>query len=279
MRGRTGVSRDRRARGGRSSRGADETLVFEPPSRRGGGGGRRGGRDNGGREGGDGRARLLDLCSDWLSMIVALRQASGAALGADTIRTRTLELKARLEQDGARSGVNAVDVEAAVFALIAFLDESVLRAGGPARDAWIARPMQLELFGTNVAGDEFFDRLDRLRRERESRIEAIEVYACCLAFGFLGRFGMAGPERIQQLLAQVEGDINAVRGTGRRPLAPHADRPDDASGTVAGKFPLWMALAVFVPALLLFWLVLKLFAVLGAKGAAGAIARMIGAGS
>lgn len=223
--------------------------------------------------------RLLDLCSDWLSMIVALRQVADPTLDAEKIRTRSLELKARLEQDGARHGVNAVDVEAAVFALIAFLDESVLRAGGAARDTWVARPLQLELFGTNIAGDEFFDRLDRLRRERESRIEAIEVYACCLAFGFLGRFGMAGPERVQQLLAQVEGDINAVRGTGRRPLAPHAERPDDAGGTVAGKFPLWLALAVFLPGLLLFWLVLKLFAVLGAKGAAGAIARLIGGGS
>lgn len=273
------MSRDTRGRGGRSARGADETIVFDPPSRRGGGGGRRGGRDDGGREGGEGRARLMDLCIDWLSMIVAMRQVADPSLSADAIRTRTLELKSRLEQDGARFGVNAVDVEAAVFALIAFLDESVLRAGGAVRDAWIARPMQLELFGTNVAGDEFFDRLDRLRRERESRIDAIEVYVCCLAFGFMGRYGMAGPERIQQLLAQVEGDINAVRGTGRRPLAPHAERPDDAGGTVAGKFPLWMALAVFVPALFLFWLFLKLFAVFGAKGAAGAIARMIGGGS
>jgi type VI secretion system protein ImpK len=221
----------------------------------------------------------MDLCSDWLSMIVALRQVADPNLEAALIRNRALELKSRLEQDGARVGQNAVDVEAAVFALVAFLDESVLRAGGAARDTWIARPLQLELFGTNVAGDEFFDRLERLRRERESRIEALEIYACCLAFGFLGRFGMVGPERVKQLLAEVEGDINAVRGTGRRALAPHVARPDDAGGTVAGKFPLWLALAVFVPALVLMFLVIKLFAVLGARGAAGAIARLIGGGA
>ena len=272
-------SRGTRARRGRSSRGADETIVFDPPPRRGGGGRRGGGRDEGDGEGGGGRARLMDLCSDWLSMIVAIRQVADPTLDAALIRTRTLELKARLEQDGARSGVNAVDVEAAVFAMVAFLDESVLRAGGAARDAWMARPLQLELFGTNVAGDEFYDRLGRMRRERESRIEAIEVYACCLAFGFMGRFGMEGPERVKQMLAEVEGDINAVRGTGRRPLAPHAARPDDAGGQIAGKFPIWLALAVFIPGLVLVFLLVKLFAVLGANGAARTIARMLGAGS
>jgi type VI secretion system protein ImpK len=218
----------------------------------------------------------MDLCSDWLSMIVAIRQIADPTLDADSIRNRTLELKSRLEQDGARTGVNAVDVENAVFALVAFLDESVLHAGGTARDAWVARRLQVEIFGTSNAGDEFFERLTRLRRERDSRIESLEVYACCLAFGFLGRFGLEGPERVKQLLAEVEGDINAVRGTGRRPLAPHAARPDDAGGAVAGKFPMWLALAVFVPALVLVFLLIKLFAVLGAAGSARAIARMLG---
>lgn len=280
---------------GRRSAGADETVVFEPT--RGGGGGSRGGRgrggdddDDGGRRrgrrgrgrGGDdggGKARLVDLCSDWLSMVVALRHAPDPNLDANVIRNRALELKARLEQEGTRSGINAVDVEMASFALIAFLDETAIRAGGALRDQWFQRPMQLELYGTNRAGEEFFQRLDGLRRDRQNRIEALEVYACCLAFGFLGQYGLAGPEKIKSLLTEVDNDIAAVRGTGRRPLAPHASRPDDAAGETTGKFPIWLALAVFVPAVVLSWLLVKLLAVVGANGAARAIHTLLGGGA
>lgn len=281
-----GSDRDRRDTRGRSRRQepADETIIFDPPPRGGGGGrggrgGRRGRGDDGNGNGGDRGVRLVDLCSDWLSMVVALRQAPSPDLDAGLIRTRSLELKARLEQDGSRSGVNPVDVESASFALVAFLDESAIRAGGALRDAWFQRPLQLELFGTNRAGEEFFTRLDGLRRDREARIAALEVYACCLAFGFLGQLGMAGPERVKAVLTEVDNDIAAVRGTGRRPLAPHAARPDDAGGTIAGKFPIWLALAVFVPALVLSWLLVKLFAVLGANGTRNAIARLLGGDS
>ena len=276
--------RDRHDTRGRSRRkdAADETVIFDPPPRgggsRGGKGGKRGRGDNG--SGGDsGRIRLVDLCSDWLSMVVALRQAPSPNLDANLIRTRALELKARLEQDGSRSKVNPVDVEAASFALVAFLDESAIRAGGALRDAWFQRPLQLELFGTNRAGEEFFTRLDGLRRDRDARIEALEVYACCLAFGFQGQMGMAGPERVKAVMTEVDNDIAAVRGTGRRPLAPHAARPDDAGGNITGKFPIWLALAVFVPAIVLTWLVVKLVAVLGANGTRNAIARLLGGDS
>jgi type VI secretion system protein ImpK len=280
-----GSGRDRHDTRGRSRRGndgADETVIFDPPPRssgggRGGKGGKRGRGDNGG--GDSGRTRLVDLCSDWLSMAVALRQAPSPNLDANLIRTRALELKARLEQDGARSKVNPVDVEAASFGLVAFLDESAIRAGGALRDAWFQRPLQLELFGTNRAGEEFFTRLDGLRRDREARIESLEVYACCLAFGFQGQLGMAGPEKVKAVLSEVDNDIAAVRGTGRRPLAPHAARPDDAGGNITGKFPIWLALAVFVPAIVLSWLLVKLFAVLGANGTRNAIARLLGGDS
>lgn len=278
------VGRDTRGRN-RNREAADETVIFDPPPRgSSGGGGGRGGRGGKRGRGGDGNgnergARLVDLCSDWLSMVVALRQAPSPDLDAGLIRSRSLELKSRLEQDGSRSSVNPVDVEAASFALVAFLDESAIRAGGALRDAWFQRPLQLELYGTNRAGEEFFTRLDGLRRDREARIAALEVYACCLAFGFQGQLGMAGPERVKAVLTEVDNDIAAVRGTGRRPLAPHAARPDDETGTIAGKFPIWLALAVFVPALVLSWLLIKLFAVLGANGTRNAIARLLGGDS
>src|SRR5262249_5073494 len=118
---RHGAIRGTRGRGGRSSRGGDETIIFDPPQRRGGGGRRAEGEPPGG-----GRVRLVDLCSDWLGMIVAIRSSTDGRLDANLIRQRTLDLKGRLEQDGARHGTMAADVETAVFALVVFLDETAL---------------------------------------------------------------------------------------------------------------------------------------------------------
>lgn len=220
-------------------------------------------------------ARLVDLCADWLSLILAVRQAASVA-DAAAIRARAAELKGRLEDEARRAGFTAPDVEAATFALVGFTDEAVLRSAGPARESWIARPLQLEFYGAMLAGEEFFDRLDRMRRERESRIEALEVYAACLAFGFAGKHAFAGPERLRALLGEVEADVAAVRGTGRRALAPHAARPDEAAGAAAGAvIPLWLALAVGGGAVVLTWLVLKLIAVLGANGDASTLRRLL----
>jgi type VI secretion system protein ImpK len=257
---------DRGKRAGRAAaarparRGILETFV-------GGGGGR-------GASAPPPRARLVDLASEWFAMVVALKRVASLP-DAGALRVKALELKAKFEQDAREGGFSAADTESAVFALVAFFDETVLNSSGPARDAWISRPLQLELFGQNVAGEEFFDRLDKLRRERESRIEALDVYYCCLAFGFAGKFKLAGPEKVKALLAEVERDVAAVRGTAKRPLAPHALRQDEFGSDVAAGIPIWILFAVFFGALTVTWLLIALVSNVAAGGAANAIRGLL----
>jgi type VI secretion system protein ImpK len=219
------------------------------------------------------RKRLVDLCAEWLGLVEALR---GAALPDPAgLRARALDLKARLEQSTREGGFTAADTEMAVFALVAFLDETVLNAEGAAREAWLSRPLQLELYGQNIAGEEFYDRLERLRREREGRIEALEVYYTCLALGFAGKYRLSGPERLQQLLAEVERDIAAVRRSSQQPLSPHGARQEELADSVAGGVPLWLSVVIFVPAVVLMWLVVGLISRAGAGHTANAIRSLL----
>jgi type VI secretion system protein ImpK len=213
------------------------------------------------------RLRRVDLCSDWLCLAAAVRHASEAA-DPVRLRTRVLELKVTLEQQGKETGFSAADVEAASFALVALLDETVLKTQGAAREAWLLRPLQLELYGQAVAGEEFFDRLERLRRDRQARIEALEVYFACLAFGFGGRYNLAGPEALPALLADLGREITAVRGATPGPLSPHLTSDEEYAVAAAAGVPLWLSGLLFVLAVSLAWLVLKLLAVLGAGRAA-----------
>lgn len=263
-RGRPARGRPSSSRGG----GVDETVVITP------GATRTRSRASAAPAAAAPQTRLLDLASEWLLLILTLRGASELNDPAG-LRAQLKEQKARFEQAARENGMSAADVESAGYALVVFTDESVLRSKGAARDAWITNPWQLELYGTNVGGEEFFTRLERLRRERQHRIEALEVSYACLAFGFLGKYGLSGPEKVQALLAEVESDIAAVRGTTRPALAPNAVRRDPLEeGTVSG-IPVWLSVAVFVPALLLVWIILGLIANLHAGRVAGELKRLL----
>lgn len=220
------------------------------------------------------RTRLVDLASDWLATVLALGEVSELP-DAAALRARALELKSRFEREAAEQGFLALDAEDSVFAMIAFLDETILLSKGAARDAWIGKPMQLELYGRQLAGEEFFERLERLRRERESRIEALEVYVCCLAFGFMGKMRLGPPERVSDLLATVQQEVAAVRGAGQSVLAPNAGRRAEQVAEESGGLAWWIPPAVFVPAVAVSFLIVWLIARLGAGGAADAIRRLV----
>ncbi len=216
---------------------------------------------------------LVDVCSDLLALVAAVRHASGSADPA-RLRRRALDLKGQIEQQARDIGIPAADVEAATFALVALLDETVLKTRGAARDAWLRTPMQLELYGQTVAGEEFYDRLDALRRDRSGRIEALEVYFACLALGFGGRHNLEGPEKLAALLAEVGRDVQAVRGAPPRVLSPHLDPGGEYADTGGGGVPFWLSTAAFVLGTALVWLVVKLLAVHGATGMAARIAGL-----
>jgi type VI secretion system protein ImpK len=265
-------SRSRAREPRHDDRAADETVVLEPSRP----GSRAAPRPPGRARGASPppRVRLLDLADEWLVSIVALRRA--AELPApERLKARTLELETDFERRAREHGFAAADIEEASFALVAFLDESVMRSRGAAREMWLEKPRQLERFRTNVAGEEFFTRLERLRRERQSRIESLEVCYACLVFGFVGRYGLASPDAVRALLGELETDIAAVRGTARGPLAPHAVRREELAESAAGGVPMWLSLLVFLPALLLVWVVISLLAHGHAGRIAGELRRLV----
>ncbi len=220
------------------------------------------------------RARLVDLASDWLATVLALSQVPELP-DPVALRARALELKSRFEREAGEQGFSAADVEEAVFSMVAFLDETILNSRGAAREAWLGRPLQLELYGRQLAGEEFFERLDRLRKDRESRIEALEVACCCLAFGFAGRYKLGTPDKLTALLDDVQRDVTAARGAGFSPLAPNSARRNEIVAEERRSIPWWLPVLLFIPAVILSFLVVWLLARLGAGHAADAVKGLV----
>jgi type VI secretion system protein ImpK len=101
-------------------------------------------------------------------------------------------LKAAMEQ-AKTLGYSSEMIQLSFFALVALLDESVLKLQSPAFAEWAQRPMQEEMFGHNRAGEVFFDHLRTLlaRQDSEDTADCLEVYALCMLLGFKGKFAIS----------------------------------------------------------------------------------------
>ncbi|HHH30337.1 MAG TPA: DotU family type IV/VI secretion system protein [Polyangiaceae bacterium] len=145
-------------------------------------------------------------------------------------------------------GFGQQDVQDIGYALVALTDEVVMSKGGELRDYWLPRSLQLQLFNTNVAGEEFFNKLNNLRHDA-SRSEVLKVYYLALLFGFQGKYRVRGGEIELGSITEEIGSILTRAGlVGDAPLSPHAARPQESLGGARSYMPL---VYVSVAALLL----------------------------
>lgn len=122
------------------------------------------------------------------------------------------------EQEALRRGYTQEDVRVGTFAVVAFLDESILNSHLPVFADWARKPLQEEVFGVHVAGEIFFSNLDRLlgRQDSEALADLLEVYKICLLLGFRGRYGVGRSAEIRSYVAKIDEKIGRVR----KPAAP-----------------------------------------------------------
>jgi type VI secretion system protein ImpK len=141
-------------------------------------------------------------------------------------------------------GISADDVTAAKYAFCAAVDEIILGSDYAIREAWETRPLQLRLFGDQLAGEHFFQRLEDLRAKGSAHLQALEVYHLCLLLGFQGRFALDGRDKLNYLTARLGDEIARMRGKARA-FAPHAERPDQIVHKLGSDTSLWVLCGVF----------------------------------
>jgi len=164
---------------------------------------------------------LALVFQEMFTVIVRLRSNRQAVTDAEAFRANMRGALKRAEQEGLARVYTSDDVRLASFALVAFLDESVLNSRKPVFDDWSRKPMQEELFGGHMAGEVFFQTLDRLLARRDARevADVLEVFELCLMLGYKGRYSLSGPESLRSIRDAILEKITRIRGlTG--PLSP-----------------------------------------------------------
>ena len=157
---------------------------------------------------------LALIYQEVLTAIERLRANRTGVTDAAAFRHHTREAIRTAASQALAAGYPADDVKYATFAVVAFLDESVLNSQNPIFADWARKPLQEELFGTHIAGEVFFQNLQQLlgRNDSADLADLLEVPYLCLLLGFGGRYSVGSRGELSQVMNMTAEKIRRIRG-------------------------------------------------------------------
>jgi type VI secretion system protein ImpK len=198
-------------------------------------------------------ARIAELATEVFVFALGMRDRAGQA-EYSAVYQGALKLFDEFESRAKAEKANPDDIADVKFALAAFVDEVVLSSEWGGRDQWGDDPLQLHFFGTYLAGEGFFQKLDELQTQGKTRADALEVYYLCLVLGFRGKYGVTGEERLQALRKVVQSELERGQAKDPKEISPHWQIVDGPAPQ-ANRLPRWLVyacLAVLAVCLLLY---------------------------
>jgi len=168
-----------------------------------------------------------------LTVAARIRRNQFQAPQAAEFRRHLLHLLGQADASTRQAGYPSDFAKLGTYAVVALLDESILNSPGPLKGEWVGYPLQQELFGENVAGENFFLQLRDLlaRPDSGDLADILEVFLLCLLLGFKGRYAASDGAEIQGLVTAALQKIHRTRA-GRGVTANPAHLP---GGEVAPK--------------------------------------------
>ncbi len=152
--------------------------------------------------------RLADVCSELFLFLTTFRRtARQVEMDADWLRRRLIAIfdaqAAAVAGDAALQRLH----EKARYPLVALADEIALNAEWKGRNTWEEELLEQHFFGTSIAGEEFYVRLNEVGPDQD---QLAEVFFLCLSLGFKGRYRNRPEERRelqQSLYSRLPGRI------------------------------------------------------------------------
>jgi type VI secretion system protein ImpK len=159
-----------------------------------------------------------------ITVILRTRFQTQRAQDSETFRASIRRMISQAVQEVRALGYTDETAQMSLYAIIGFLDESVLNSQDPTFADWSRRPLQEEMFGGHFAGELFFRHVEDLLNRPESHevADALELHAVCLLLGYRGRFAFGDASEIHNILRRIRDKIVRIRGPFAlfRPTAP-----------------------------------------------------------
>jgi type VI secretion system protein ImpK len=159
------------------------------------------------------RGQLALVLQEAFTVAVRLRSNRQVATSAAAFRQQVKALLGTADREARQHGYGGEDARSAVYAYIAFLDETALHSTQAMFASWSQQPLQEEVFGDHMAGETFFRNLGELmaRQDSEDLGDVLEVYLLCMLLGFRGKHA-TNPAALQVVVEGVRERLQRIRG-------------------------------------------------------------------
>jgi type VI secretion system protein ImpK len=142
--------------------------------------------------------RLSDCFVDLIAYTaLVIRQGSGAHIDFEQVDADIRRLISESEAMCQKGGFSSADYDMARFAVFAWIDEMILSSDWPGKNRWLGEQLQRRYYATSDAGQQFFERLNRIGPHQ---LDVRETYYLCLAMGFSGQYCNAGDDFLLEQL-------------------------------------------------------------------------------
>ena len=198
---------------------------------------------------------LVDLLHDGFYIVFLIRNQY-VPENVDQFRAKILDQLNRFEQQAKKMQFSGEDIQDAKYAYCALLDETIVTQQDASyfhlQNSWLISPLQLSLFGSQLAGYRFFDNLEQIRSRGKDRLAALEVYHYCLLLGFQGKYRIESIESLNHLVARVGDEIDYLKGK-KAAFSPFAALPDQIKNIIHKELPfVWILIFLLLFAVLAF---------------------------
>ena len=192
---------------------------------------------------------LIDLLYDGFYIVFLMRNGY-VPRQADVFKKNILSLLERFEQQAHKLKINNEMIEHAKYAYCALLDETIVSQKDARylqlQNIWFIQPLQLDLFGSQLAGDRFFDLLEQLRAQGKPQLANIALFHYCLLLGFQGKYRLQPAENLNHLVARIGDEIDYLKAY-KAPFAPYALLPDKIKNIIHHELPFtWILLCILL---------------------------------
>ncbi|RZG66885.1 DotU family type IV/VI secretion system protein [Acinetobacter bouvetii] len=194
-------------------------------------------------------ANLVDLMHDGFYIVFLLKNQYVPS-NADSFRDKILTLLHRFESQARKLQFSNEDIQDAKYAYCSLLDETIVTQQNARffdlQNNWMMCPLQLSLFGSQLAGYRFFEKMDEIRSKGKERLAALEAYHYCMLLGFHGKYRLESIESLNLLASRVGDEIDYLKGK-KASFSPFAALPDQIKHIIHRELPFFW--------ILIFWLV------------------------
>ncbi len=185
------------------------------------------------------RKTLADIASDCLILILQLRATNNYGDPA-LLLNHVNDMFENFERKARTEAIDNEKVNLAKFALIAFLDETIISSSWDQKETWLTEPLQLKLFDTFNAGEEFFDNLNKLKQRISANKDVLEIYFLCLTLGFKGKYQLQSPENLRRIIDDLNMELHPEMYKVAESISPNGKPHDAFIGKVKNQLPVWI---------------------------------------